>query len=219
MILASRVDKLQERLDASPVDALAAELKGVKAEVARLAEVPADSARVAKRLDGIDGRLTALGREVGEARSRSWSARDAAKDRDMVVALEEQVRSVRDDMTKLRDSASKAEARAAAKPAAPDLAPALKLFRDRQYPAASVAFRALTSSHPDDARVWYFAALANGFATGQWRGETEDLVTEGIERERAGKAAAEIDAAFADLPPGSGREWLAFYRRRASAKP
>lgn len=221
-VLASRVDKLQERLDAAPIDELAAELKGVKAQVARLADIPGDSARASRRLAELDGRVEALGREVGEARAQVRAAGNPTQDRDKVAALEAQVRSLRDDLAKLREPASKPEpaVAAVAKPAPPDLSPARKLFRERQYAAASDAFRALTASHPDDARAWYYAALSRGFATGQWRGETEDLVNKGLDRERAGSTtAAEIDAAFADLPPGSGREWLGFYRQRASAKP
>ena len=47
-----------------------------------------------------------------------------------------------------------------------------------------------------------------------------DLVRKGADRERAGTpAAAEIDAAFADvLPAGPARDWLNFYRPKA-AKP
>ena len=216
--LASRIDKIQERLDASPSDALAADLKGIKAQVARLAEVPADSERITKRLAEVDGRLQTVGREADEARSLARAAGDAARDREKVAALEAQIRSLRDEIAKLRDATPKPAA--ARTPAAVDLAPAVKLLRDRQFAGAAAAFRALTESHPDDARVWYYAALANGYATGQWRGETEDLVTKGVERERAGTpAAAAIDATFADLQAGSGREWLAHYRQRASARP
>ena len=65
--------------------------------------------------------------------------------------------------------------------------------------------------------VWYYAALSRGLATRDWKGETERLVTQGIEREKAGKPdKAKIDAAFEDLTPETGKDWLAFYRRRAS---
>ena len=191
----------------------------MKSQIARLAEVPADSARMSRKLAELDGRLDALGREVGEARVQAKSVSAPTGDRDKVAALEAQVRTMRDDLAKIRYAASKPEPVAAPRPAA-DLGPARKLFRDRQYAAASAAFRALTSSHPDDARAWYYAALANGFATGQWRGETEDLVAKGVDRERAGTPpAAEIEASLADIPTGSGREWLSFYRQRASARP
>jgi TolA-binding protein len=100
----------------------------------------------------------------------------------------------------------------------PHLASALSLFEDREYAAARDAFLRLTEEDPDDARAWYFAALANGFATGDWRGETERLVKRGVERERAGTPTrAEIDAAVADadLTAATGKDWLAAYRKRA----
>ena len=51
-------------------------------------------------------------------------------------------------------------------------------------------------------------------ATG--RGEAEKLVTEGVKREKAGKPEkSEIDSAFSDLTTETGKDWLAFYRRRA----
>ena len=53
------------------------------------------------------------------------------------------------------------EAAKAADPG-PDLGPAAKLFQSKQYAAASRAFRILAEVHSDDARVWYYAALANG---------------------------------------------------------
>ena len=75
----------------------------------------------------------------------------------------------------------------------------------------------MTQDLPDDARVWYFTALANGLATKQWTGETEELVARGVEREKAGTPpAADIDAAFSDLTRANGKDWLAYYRRRAS---
>ncbi len=187
--------------------------------MARLADVPADSERITKRLAEVDGRLQAVGHEADEARSLARAASDSAKDRDKVAALETQIKSLRDEIAKLRDATPKAAPVRVA--TANDLAPAVNLLRDRQFPGASAAFRTLTASHPDDARVWYYAALANGYATGQWRGETEDLVNKGVDRERAGTpSAAEVDAAFAEiLPPGPGRDWLSFYRQRAAAKP
>ena len=76
-------------------------------------------------------------------------------------------------------------------------------------------FRKLTDEFPKDARVWYYAALSNGLATNQWRGETERLVNQGVEREKAGSPKApEIDAVMTDLAPAS-KKWLDFYRQRA----
>jgi predicted Zn-dependent protease len=117
----------------------------------------------------------------------------------------------------------KADAMADLAPARPetplDLGPATALFRARKFADAAAAFRALSASHPEDARVWYFAALAEGLSTQKWRGEVENLVTKGMGRERAGTpSAAEIDAAFAGLTSDTGKEWLAYYRSKATQR-
>jgi len=96
------------------------------------------------------------------------------------------------------------------------LLPGTELFKQRKYQQANESFTSLTRSHPDDARVWYYAALARGLATRDWKGETEKLVTEGVQREIAGTPErSEIDSTFSDLTPETGKDWLAFYRRRA----
>ena len=75
----------------------------------------------------------------------------------------------------------------------------------------------MARAHPDDARVWYYSALANGLATKQWKGETEELVNKGVDCEKSGNpAAAEIDAAFSNLTKANGQDWLAYYRKRAA---
>ena len=89
-------------------------------------------------------------------------------------------------------------------------------FQKKNYAKASEIFAGLSKTRPDDARVWYYAALLRGLATRDWKGETERLVTQGVDREKAGKPSkSQIDAAFADLTTETGKDWLAFYRRRA----
>jgi hypothetical protein len=101
----------------------------------------------------------------------------------------------------------------------PALRPGIELFKQGQYKEALDLFNRLELSMPDDARVWYFAALSHGLATNRWGGGTERLVEKGIDREGAGTpATARIDAAFHDLTPDKGQEWLAFHRRRVRAR-
>jgi hypothetical protein len=58
-----------------------------------------------------------------------------------------------------------------------------------------------------------------GLATSQWRGEVEELVNKGVEREQAGTpGTAAIDAAFAGLSKTTGKDWLSFYRQRAGKR-
>jgi predicted Zn-dependent protease len=89
------------------------------------------------------------------------------------------------------------------------------LFKAGKYKEASDVFRKLTESNPDDARVWYYAALSRGSATKDWGGETTRLVEKGIEREKAGTPdSAKIDSVFTDLN-AAFRPWLDAYRKMA----
>jgi tetratricopeptide (TPR) repeat protein len=93
----------------------------------------------------------------------------------------------------------------------------VSLFREKKYREAYDLLRESLQSQPDDARVWYYAALSYGLATGDWGKMTETMVQEGVNREKAGKPAkSEIDAAVAGLTKETGKEWLDFYRRRAA---
>ena len=94
---------------------------------------------------------------------------------------------------------------------------AIDLFKKGKYAEANEAFAKLQTALPEDARVWYFSALANGLATRDWKGETERLVTTGMAKEKAGTPdRSKIDAAFSDLTATTGKAWLAYYRGRAA---
>ena len=94
---------------------------------------------------------------------------------------------------------------------------AVGLFKQGKYAEAKDAFTKLQAASPDDARVWYFSALANALATGNWRGESNKLATTGVAKEKAGSAdKTKIDAAFADLTLQTGKDWLAYYRKLAA---
>ena len=96
--------------------------------------------------------------------------------------------------------------------------PGIEQFEKKQYKEAFESFSNLAQSKPEDARVWYYDARARGFATGDWKGETEKLVMRGVDREKAGSPPKpEIDEAFKGLTHETGKDWLSFYRRRATA--
>lgn len=90
-----------------------------------------------------------------------------------------------------------------------------ELFRQEKYKEAFETFSRLELSNPDDARIWYFAALSRGLATRVWGNGTEQLVERGIECERAGTPqATDIDATFRELTSATGKDWLGAYRQR-----
>jgi hypothetical protein len=128
-------------------------------------------------------------------------------------------------------SISDAEKRDPAKPMLVDLdvhvddgklAQGIDLFKQGKYKDAYAYFEKLEQTNPDDARVWYYAALSSGLSTRDWKldeSEASRLVKKGVEREKAGTPPrAEIDAAFRDLIDKTGKGWLEWYRNTAAAK-
>jgi TolA-binding protein len=209
--LSAQLEALQGEVDAIPKSATGADLKPVQArldELAKAAEVvqplPEKLGKLDERVGGLDDALKGVRGEVAELKTEVAKAGEAAK--------------------------SAASAPRAAAPGASESAPApapaadadgtalargADQFKAGRYREAADAFRKLAASEPQDARVYYYAALANGAATNNWRGETERLVTRGVELERAGTPrASEIDSTFAGLP-ASMKGWLDTYRRRA----
>jgi len=102
---------------------------------------------------------------------------------------------------------------------APALEQAISLYKAKKYPEARGAFMKLQETAPNDARVWYFSALSNGFASNEWRGDTERMVNTGLDNEKAGQPqSAVIDSAVASLTTATGKDWLAGYRKRIGAR-
>ena len=67
------------------------------------------------------------------------------------------------------------------------------------------------------ARLWYFAALANGLTSGDWAGESEGMVRRGLACEQRGTPKrSDIDAQFSTLTKEQGKDWLEEWRKRAS---
>jgi K+-transporting ATPase KdpC subunit len=213
--LARQIDRLREKLDAAPVEGLAAEVKELNTRIAKLAESAEPAAR---RLAELETRVAGFGRDIQSLQTERNSSRPVPKADGEIASLGRQLQDLTSQVETLRESANKGATgdHAVSESARPlDLEPAIKLFREKRYGAAAGAFRALAEARPDDARSWYFAALATGLATGQWRGEAEDLVNKGVERERSGfPGTAEIDAAYVGLTKDTGKDWLSYYRRQ-----
>jgi TolA-binding protein len=187
-------DRLAELKPAPAVDLapLTTKVSDLAKETEALAALPKKVSDLDQRLDGFDKTLATL----------------------------------RSDLDALRSDIKKAEAAPtpvagadATKPGDVDAAvvQAAALFKAGKYKEASDAFQKLTESSPNDARVWYFAALARGSATSDWTGETLRMVQKGVELEKAGTTpAAKIDAAFTDVNP-SFKPWIEGYRKMAKA--
>jgi hypothetical protein len=158
----------------------------------RLASVPADLSTLGKRFGELDSRLDSLRTEVGDLPRKIKEA----------VAPPPETAAAKPEKPPAK-AADEARSRGAA------------LFKEGKFLEARDLLLKQTEESPDDARLWYYAALANGFGTSDWRGETVRLVMRGMDRERAGTPSrAEIDASFSDLNQPQGKEWLRSWRER-----
>jgi hypothetical protein len=203
--LSDRVDRLQEKFAAIPRLESAPDLTALKAQVENLSKDDATFVALPGRISALGERVAGLEKSMAELRAA-------------LAPVEGQVKKT--------GSSALASMTAPASRTVPDslvadsaLAEGVQLFKRGKYAEALAVFGKLAQSNPDDARVWYFAALANGLKTGQWHNETERLVNKGVERERAGTPdTAKINSAFADLTQAKGRDWLASVRKVNSDK-
>lgn len=148
-----------------------------------------------------------------------------------ITTLDKSIETLRDEVLALRDGVGSAPStsttqRTTARPPAVNDADGSDLgegfstgveqFHKARYAEALRAFRQAQTDHPDDARVWYYSALAEGFSSRDWTGKAAELVKRGIEQERKGSPSPEtIDNAFDALTSATGKDWLAGYRKRA----
>lgn len=200
--LKSDLKALQDRIDALPKPAPAPDLGPLNARITELSSQTEALAALPKKVDDLDQRLGSFDKTL--------------------TALRGDLDTLKSDVKKAHE-ASPAPA-AAETPKVEDgnvadaaFDQAVGQFKAGKYKEASDAFQKLTEAHPNDARVWYFAALSRGSATGQWTGDTTKMVEKAVEREKAGTpASAKIDAAFSDIN-ASFKPWLDAYRKMAKA--
>ncbi|WP_435007000.1 hypothetical protein P12x_004420 [Tundrisphaera lichenicola] len=239
VILRPEGQPTQEVATNAPSDeskALTSEVDRLKEEIAgltkRLGEMPAP-VDPTPQIKSLDDKVAELGKALAETPAQlealSQKVEAAAKAEGFAPApkvdeidkkvdeLTQAVDSLKAEMTARPAPAAETTQAPDANPEASSLVRAIELFQQAKYAEAKEEFEKLQSSNPEDARVWYFSALANGLATRNWQGESERLVKLGVEREKAGTPdKAEIDLAFGDLTVNNGKDWLAYYRKQAS---
>jgi TolA-binding protein len=219
--LSGKLDELRSRVDKLPKALTAQDLNPLKERLALLDELSRKVDAVGQRVNSLPGKIDQ------DSRNITTLTADLAGMRNEVASLRNNIhasaekpstRAVKpsDDSEKPRTPSTSEPPREISPPVSSLLQSGIESYQKKQYSDASTVFAGLVKTQPDDARIWYYAALSRGFATGDWKGETERLVTQGVEREKAGKPTkTQIDAAFADLTTATGKDWLAFYRRRA----
>ncbi|MDR3636903.1 MAG: hypothetical protein P4L84_24065 [Isosphaeraceae bacterium] len=207
--LSKQVKDLDGRLAELPKPTPTPDLAPLKSEVAALSKSIDAVTPLSKKVDALDQRLGGLDKSVKSLQ-------------DGTSSLKDQVASLRTDLTKPGAPVASADAttRDSAKPVnvnveGQSFAQAADLFKAGKYKEASDVLKTTEDNDPKDARVWYYAALSKGLATGEWAGNTQTLVMKGVEREKAGTpSTSEIDSEFAKLP-AAVKTWLDAYRKLA----
>jgi TolA-binding protein len=196
--LARLEDRLNARTNAPPAPPDLAPLRtridDLVEESQRLSPLPATFESLRQRVDALDKGLNALRTEVAAVPKQLDASLNALKDAMVSRSAPDQVSPA--DIAR-------------------DLGAAL--FREGKYPAAREVFLTLVQNYPNDARLWYFAALANGLTSGDWTGESEGMVRRGLACEQRGRPKrSDIDAQFSTLTKEQGKDWLEEWRKRAS---
>jgi len=229
----SKVDKpIQARVDEAEKTSkkVADKEAGVETKVQDLSrnleERPAPT-NFAPQIKTIEDRLADLGKSLADLNDQftGLNKKVDAMSQGNVLESSPKFASVENRLTEVSGTLETLKAKVAAMTtpvalAADEMSQAVAYFKQGKWTEARNLFTKLQADSPDDARVWYFSALAEGLASRDWKGEPERLVAAGMAREKAGKPdKAKIDAAFADLTPATGQDWLAFYRSRAGSAP
>lgn len=198
------LDGLKKQIDDLPKPPEMPDLKPIETRLAALEHLPEKLHAATK---GTEKSVTELRHEVTGIKG------SLEKSQAGLQAVEEHIKKV----TAAASERNESPAEATAKPrlAGDDLLRGVGLFKQAQYPGAAAEFRKLSEQYPRDARVWYYAALSNGFTTGNWQGETLQFANRGVELEKAGTPdRAAIDAALNGLAPQTA-QWIAAFRARA----
>ena len=210
--IGTEVKGLQARIEATPKT----DLKPIEDRISHVAKTTEAVAPLPKQVGHLDERIGALDKAIGTLRDELGSLRKEVK------KATEQAAAASAAAEAFKTAAPKVETTTAPAPtnanvnASNDLDEGAKLFKAGKYKEADDYFRKLTDAKPDDARLWYYAALSHGSATNQWTGETERLVKQGIEREKAGTPALDkINSAFSGVAP-TLKPWLEGWRKFAA---
>ncbi len=195
--LAASLKKLEGRVGASPKPDAAS----LEARIAELSKASAIAAELPKQAASLNERLSKVEKTVGTFQAE-------------LAAIKEQLKRVGTGM-------NIPPLPATGLPVDPNsieqaISQGADVFKAGNFIEASNLFLRLTETYPEDARVWYYAALSNGFATNQWQAEPLRMVTRGVEREKAGTPeASKINALVESLNIPSAKTWLDYYRKAA----
>lgn len=213
--LSTQVDELKKKLEEGARPSDPPEVASLQVRVADLTDRFNQLAPLPSKVDHLDNRLSDVSNSLSSLRTDLLTNQNRGG-RDLRLTSNTNAASIaRPEDDEPLPHREPAVARAVSTPADNALlAKAAALFRAGKYRQANEAFSKIELDSPDDARVWYYAALGSGFATGDWTDTAVRLVEKGIAREQAGTPPSkQIDEEFKDLTSTQGKDWLAAYRK------
>jgi TolA-binding protein len=217
--LSDQSKQLQSRIESIPKPAPPPDLAPLEQKVARVEELSKQFEALSKAMEPLPQKIAQEEDKIRELETKLDELRQESRTSGARTAASRNVEGSRSAATgpgATPSSGSSSPGPGTGGSVDSALARGETLFREGRYEEAYQVFRNQLQSHAEDARVWYYAALSYGLATGEWRGQTEQWVQQGVALEKAGKPPKPaIDGAFAGLTKETGKEWLAFYRRRA----
>ncbi len=196
--LSAQVKGLQEKLDGLPKPGPAADTQGIQGKIDELAKSVAQ--------------LTPITEKVGKFTERMDGFETSLK------SANDEVSKLATDVKKLSSGPAASESTASTEaPKSPaDLTEGINLFKAGKYKEAGEAFKKVEAESPNDARIYYYEAFVNGLTTSNWQGETLKIAAKAASLEKTGATkAADIDAAFTDLPANL-KPWLAYFRKQVN---
>lgn len=218
--LGKQVNAFEKQLDEASKPPAAPDLSPIRQQIDGVAKALATIDPIAKRLDGINTRMEGLETSVNllkgdvetletkpaEPENREVPAPSASPNSSTPVPVPAAAAPLEPAPLTLENADAGLADNA--------LAGGVELFKQGKYQQAYNVFEKLEKSNENDARVWYYAALSYGLASGDWGETTANMAKKGVEREKAGTPkSSEIDAIFRELDSGTGKEWLAFKRK------
>jgi hypothetical protein len=210
----------QQRLDSLSKNAASPDTTPIEEKLARVGQLSQQVEAIGKQVGPLheqvaqyDKKVTDLDAKLDELRREVTSSNETTPSR---RNSETRTTSTARRRTEERAARSSTEADSGDTSTDPDFESAISQFRDKRYSEAYSVFRRLLQSRPDDARLWYYAAIAYGLASNDWGRMAQSMAEEGLTHEKAGHPQkSAIDAAFSGLTKETGKDWLAYYRQRA----
>ena len=230
--LAERIDRMSERIDAlsQPRNETSPDVRTLQIKVGNLAHTVEDMGDLTSRFRRMENRIEDVSQQVKMLRSQMTDP--GLNGLSPVPGLNGLTPAPRPAVVVPTGPTSMSLPNLAPQPLSaaeaafalvnepdPALTQGIRLFREGRYRDAENIFRKLQLTRSWDARVWYFSALSRGLLTGDWKEETRQLVSHGLEREKLGQPPTKtIDAALSGLTKSQGKDWLASFRAPAIVK-